>query len=46
MTKNEFLTICIANNIDPEIALENKNLSNALCKRDDKKVEKIIKEEF
>jgi len=46
MTKIEFLAICIANSIDPEIALDNENLTNALRQRDDKRVEKIIKEEF
>ncbi len=46
MTRNEFLAICIANSVDPEIALENDKLNNALCDRDDEKVEKIIKEEF
>ena len=46
MTKIEFLAICIDNSIDPEIALDNENLTNALRQRDDKRVEKIIKEEF
>ncbi len=46
MTKHEFIAICLENSIDPSIALENDKLSNALCDRDDKKVKKIIKEEF
>jgi len=46
MTKNEFIAICLENSIDPGIALDNENLSNALCNRDYKKVKKIIKEEF
>ena len=46
MTSNEFLALCIANNIAPEIALENENLTNALYKRDNEKVKKIIKKEF
>ena len=46
MTKYEFIAICLENNIDPDIALNNENLSNALCNRDDEKAEKIIKEEF
>ena len=46
MTKNEFIAICLKNSINPDIALDNENLSNALYNRDDKKVEKIIKEEF
>jgi hypothetical protein len=46
MTKNEFIAICLENSIEPNIALENDKLNNALCDRDDEKVEKIIKEEF
>ncbi len=46
MTKHEFIAICLENSIDLNIALDNENLSNALYNRDDKKVEKIIKEEF
>jgi len=46
MNNYEFLALCIANNITPEIALENENLTNALNKRDDEKVKKIIKKEF
>jgi hypothetical protein len=46
MTKHEFIAICLENSIDPNIALENDKLNNALCDRDDEKVEKIIKEEF
>tara|TARA_R110000744_G_scaffold92573_1_gene179137 strand:+ start:451 stop:591 length:141 start_codon:yes stop_codon:yes gene_type:complete len=46
MTSNEFLALCNANGISPEIALENENLATALYKRDNEKVEKIIKTEF
>ena len=46
MTRNEFLAICIANSVDPDIAIDNENLTNALRQRDDELVEKIIKEEF
>ena len=46
MTKHEFIAICLENSIEPNIALENDKLNNALCDRDDEKVEKIIKEEF
>jgi len=46
MSRNEFLAICIANSVDPEIALDNENLTNALLQKDDERAEKIIKEEF
>jgi len=46
MNNYEFLALCNANCISPEIALENENLATALYKRDDEKVKKIIKKEF
>ena len=46
MTKNQFLWLCNRNTVDPNVALANDDLRNALQSRDDAKVEKIFREEF
>ena len=46
MSRNEFFALCEDHLIDPCIALENKNIANALFIRDDKKIKQILKEEF
>ena len=46
MTQNEFLCLCNRNKIDPNVALENDDLRNALITEDNAKVEKIFREEF
>tara|TARA_R100001377_G_scaffold64722_1_gene40234 strand:- start:1273 stop:1413 length:141 start_codon:yes stop_codon:yes gene_type:complete len=46
MTQNQFLWLCNRNTVDPDVALENDDLRNALQARDDAKVEKIFMEEF
>ena len=47
MTRNEFFALCEDYLIDPCIALENKNIANALFIRaSTAKVKQILKEEF
>ena len=46
MTIFEFEVLCGKYFINPEIALENKNLRNALKNKDDKKVKEILINEF
>ncbi len=46
MTQNEFLCLCSRYTIDPDIALENDDLRNALQAKDNAKVKKILKEQF
>jgi|TARA_R110000796_G_scaffold128705_1_gene244311 hypothetical protein len=47
MTRNEFFALCEDHLIDPNIALENKNIANALFIRASAtKIEQILKEEF
>ena len=46
MTKLEFVLLCNENLVYPGIALENENIVQALEKRDDKLVRKLILEEF
>ena len=46
MSKNEFLVLCSAYSIDPDIALENDNVVEALRDRDDLRVETILESEF
>ena len=47
MTRNEFLALCEDYLIDPCIALENKNIANALFIRSSAtKIKQILKEEF
>ena len=46
MSRNEFLVLCSAYNIDPDMALENDNVVEALRNRDDLRVETILESEF
>jgi hypothetical protein len=46
MTQNQFFTLCNDHCIDPDIALENDNLRQALKDKDDKKVIEILTNEF
>ena len=46
MTSNEFVALCNKYTIYPSIALENPKVETALINRDDKQVEKLLKEEF
>ncbi len=46
MTQNKFLMLCEKYFIDVGVALENEALKEALLKRDDKLVEKILIEDF
>jgi len=46
MTCNEFVALCLANTVDPDIALDNKNIAKALFERNDTKIKQILKEEF
>jgi hypothetical protein len=46
MSRNEFLVLCSAYSIDPDIALENDNVVEALRDRDDLRVETILESEF
>ena len=46
MTELKFMTLCGKYLIDPHIALENVDLKDALSKRDDKLVKKILQENF
>tara|TARA_Y100001973_G_scaffold51229_1_gene76016 strand:- start:484 stop:624 length:141 start_codon:yes stop_codon:yes gene_type:complete len=46
MTEIEFITLCNQNLIYPGIALENKNIVQALKNKDDKLVKKLILKEF
>ncbi len=42
----DFEVLCGKYLIDPALALENENLREALKRRDDAEVERIIREEF
>tara|TARA_R100000951_G_scaffold16512_3_gene13019 strand:+ start:3160 stop:3300 length:141 start_codon:yes stop_codon:yes gene_type:complete len=46
MTKSQFLQLCHDIAVDPDIALENDNLRDALQSKDDKRVVEILVEEF
>ena len=46
MTELEFLALCGEHLIDPLIALENEALEEALLRRDDKLVVRILQEDF
>jgi hypothetical protein len=46
MTKTEFMTECAKRTIDPQLALENDELCEALKDRDDVEVIRILNEEF
>jgi hypothetical protein len=46
MTQTEFITLCLEHNLQPELALENDELVQALRERDDATVNRIIENEF
>lgn len=46
MTRLEFYALCTSLTIYPLIAIENENIKQALRKRDDAKVEQLLREEF
>jgi hypothetical protein len=46
MTEIEFVALCGKYTVYPEIALESEALKEALLRRDDKLVEKILLEDF
>ena len=46
MSKNEFLVLCSAHSIDPDMALENDNVVEALRNRDDDAVATFLESEF
>jgi len=46
MSRNEFLVLCSAYSIDPDIALENDNIVEALRDRNDDAVATILESEF
>jgi hypothetical protein len=46
MTKNEFNALCAERTIDPNLALENDELVEALKDRDDKAVVAILDNQF
>ena len=46
MSQNRFVELCCENCVLPEIALENEKIVEALRERDDKEVERLIREEF
>lgn len=46
MTKTEFMILCGEYLIEPNIALENENICEALRQRDDEQVKHILENEF
>ena len=46
MSRNEFLVLCSEYNIDPDMALENDNVVDALRNRNDDAVATILESEF
>jgi hypothetical protein len=46
MTAIEFIALCESVGVDPQIALENENLREALRNKDDARIAEILKEEF
>ena len=46
MTANMFAWLCTDSAVDPEIALENEAIREALAARDDDEVKRILLEEF
>ena len=46
MTKIDFLILCGEYLIDPSVALENKNIRQALQERDNEQVKTILQNEF
>jgi len=46
MTKTEFQMLCGEYLIEPNMALENENICEALCRRDAEQVRHILETEF
>ena len=46
MTETKFMALCGEHLIEPSIALENEALKEALLRRDDKLVLRILQEDF
>ena len=46
MTQNQFNEACATRTIDPQIALENDDVCEALRERDDEAVIRILDEQF
>lgn len=46
MKRNEFVSECARRTIDPEVALENENILEALKKRDNERVLWLLDNEF
>lgn len=46
VTKSEFVVECVKRTIEPNVALENENLCDALREQDDTKVLDILDTEF
>ena len=46
MTESQFITECVKRTIDPQIAIENEELCEALRDRDDDEIIRILNEEF
>jgi hypothetical protein len=46
MTESQFITECAKRTIDPQIAIENEELCEALRDRDDDEIIRILNEEF
>lgn len=46
MTRNEFAVLCGKYLIHPSIALENEAIREALARRNDDEIERILREEF
>jgi hypothetical protein len=46
MTKNEFMMLCYEQLIDPQCALEDENLRQAIAEKDWERVRYIIMNEF
>jgi len=46
MTAIEFIGLCESVGVDPQIALENENLQEALRAKDDARITEILEKEF
>ncbi len=46
MTANQFAILCNRYLIDPAVALENESIVRALKDKNDKEVERLLREEF
>jgi hypothetical protein len=46
MSKTEFVTLCVERTIDPQLALENDSIVEALQSRNDELVVELLDNEF